>query len=280
MSKDKLTTILLEDPNRIKSSFVKKRQVAVDDNIDDTVIPIIRRKDQDGNWNLFMEENDTSALVGPPKSGKTNLIYAIVTAIKNPGSKYALQFKSDLPKNSLVALWNTEEKPKRVKRRLKQLSFMVNGDENKPVKGLMQFYLKGLNAEQKRNFMFETLRQYPEIRFGVLDHYGDIIRGYNDEDSVRSATEAIDNLMVENPHFSLLKSFHSNRTGAASNGVAGSFMDKKVDSQLFLEPNPNPDNDKDMYFSKVYMKMTRNGYFESFHFKENKNKLPKLIELD
>lgn len=277
-NKDKFQPI---NRGKIFDRLLKEREVTIDDPRFDCVIkPTINRTDPEtGKVEVFLEENDTGSLFGPPKSGKSNLTYSMVTGIKNPKSKYTLGFGSCLPKDALVLLFNTEEKGRRVKRRLKKLSKMVTGDEDKKIKNLMQFYLKGLTGVDILDFVGHTLLKYPEARFGILDHYGDCILSYSDETSARETTTMIDNTMNDNPEFTYLLPFHSNRTGGATNGVAGSFLDKKTSAQLQLEANPNPDKDPDLYFTNVHMNLTRNGYFSPFTFGETKKGLPKLIEI-
>lgn len=227
-----------------------------------------------------MEENDFSIVVGKPKSGKTTLTYSLITSIKKPKSKHALGFKSTLPKDTLIGCWNTEEKPKRVKRRLKQLSYMVNKDEDKRVKGFKQFYFKGIESDNIVDLMFETLKLYPEMRLGILDQLGDTLAGgYNDEHSAKKVIREIELLTNEFPNFSLLCLFHTNRTGGATNGVAGSYFDKKNDSQLMAELVGDVKNPESLY-TNVYMQNTRNGFFYPFAFKEDKNRLPILIDPD
>lgn len=169
-------------------------------------------------------------ITGHDKSRKSFLSTCIIASNYSNNLDYTLGFKLDLPKGKQVVVLDTERSSDEIQETDRLLFKMVN--RGKPLKNYHSYEGKGEFPNVLVDFMEDCVKRL-DVGLFVLDHIGDMVNDYNDEKSARFFVKTVEKIQRDHGCLFLVV-VHTNRGKIETNGLIGSFIDKKAQSKFLV----------------------------------------------
>ena len=215
-----------------------------------------------------------SFVQAPPKHMKTFFSSLISSVYCNPEGKNTVGLNSFREGRELVH-FDTEQGKWHAQRVFKRPQWM-NKTSN------LDFYhtfgLRGVSFSEQINFIEFYLEHLSlkgkKIGLVIIDGIADLVLTVNDEESSKEITDRIMKLtvMYDCHIFTII---HSNPNSDKPTGHLGSHLERKAETQILLDRNPNK-----LGAITVSCKRSRNTPFEQFDFRLDENGLPKVDNPD
>lgn len=209
-----------------------------------------------------------SFVQAPPKSKKTFFLSLMAAAYLNGNNgRGENEFFGEMmsPKTRGLVHYDTEQSSFHAQKVFKRVLNMSGTCDN-----YFTYALREYDPKERLEFIDWHLNTQEDIGFVVIDGIADLIYDVND---LTESSKLVQYLMqwTEELDIHIVCAIHSNYNSDKPTGHLGSFLEKKTETQIQLEPME--DN-----VVIVKCKRTRNFPFEEFAFKVGKDGLPRILD--
>ena len=242
-------------------SFKNKEVVMRDGEIKEFPIPI-------GTYGNF------SFIQAPPKSMKTFFVSLLGSAYCNPNGKHTANMGSFREDKEYIH-FDTEQGDWHSQRVFKRIQWMNEGVN---LDHYHTFALRKIGYKSRLDFMEYYLQSLVDsgkkVGLVVIDGVADLV---SDANNLEESNLVVQRIMRWTTVFDchIVTVIHSNFGSDKPTGHLGSFLEKKAETQIQLERDPNK-----LGAITVSCKRSRNTPFEQFDFKLDASGLPTIINPD
>ncbi len=201
-----------------------------------------------------------SFVQAPPKSKKTFFLTLLSAAYMGAKPYYVGQLEGNRERKKLIH-YDTEQGTFHAQKTFRRVFNMCDN-----VTSYFTYALREYSALDRLQFIDWHLSTLEDVGVVVIDGIADLIEDVN---NIVEANKLTQHLMkwTQKYNIHLITAIHSNYNSDKPTGHLGSFLEKKAETQIIL--NPNEDG-----FVEVRCKRSRGFSFEDFCFRINKEGLP------
>lgn len=201
-----------------------------------------------------------SFVQAPPKSKKTFFLTLISAAYMGASSKYIGDLEGQRGKKKLIH-YDTEQGTFHAQKTFRRVFSMCDN-----VTSYFTYALREYSPYDRLQFINWHLSTIDNVGLVVIDGIADLL---NDVNNIVEANELTQHLMTwtQNYDIHLITAIHSNYNSDKPTGHLGSFLEKKAETQIMLEPSEEG-------YVLAKCKRSRGFSFEDFCFRIDKEGLP------
>ncbi len=205
----------------------------------------------------------------PPKTMKTFFVSLLASSYLNGKKEYTGNIKGHPDGRKLLHI-DTEQGEWHASRTFRRVMDM--SDVNKEM--YLPFALREFSCDDIIKFIETHLHLNQDIGVIIIDGIADLVRDVND---IASSFETVKTLMRLSTKYNcaIVTVIHSNYGSDKPTGHLGSFLEKKAETQIKLEPNPTVPG-----HILVKCKRSRNTSFDTITFMVNEKHYPVVIEVE